>query len=131
MPDVVTCVIKHDEKILLLKRSDKVSTYKNKWACVSGYVERGEDVLKRAFREIEEEIQLSKEEIQLLKKGEPIIFFDEKEGQTWRIFPFLFSSNTKKIKPDWEHTEYAWVHIEEIEKYDTVPKLKEAVYSLF
>ena len=78
MPDVVTCVIKHDEKILLLKRSDKVSTYKNKWACVSGYVERGEDVLKRAFREIEEEIQLSKEEIQLLKKGEPIIFFDEK-----------------------------------------------------
>ncbi len=131
MPDVVTCVIKHDEKILLLKRSDKVGTYKNKWACVSGYVERAEDVLERAFREIEEEVKLTKEDVTLVKKGEPIIFFDEKEGQTWRVFPFLFSSTKKKINPDWEHTDYAWVSLEEIENYDTVPKLKEAIYSLF
>lgn len=131
MPDVVTCVIQYNKKILLLKRSDKVGTYKNKWACVSGYVEKDENALERAFQEIEEEAQLSRENVILIKKGDPLIFFDEIERQTWRVFPFLFHSNTKKVTPDWEHTDYAWVYPEDIGNYDTVPKLKEAIYSLF
>lgn len=131
MPDVVTCVLQRNTKILLLKRSDRVGTYKNKWACVSGYVEESEDVLNRAFQEIEEEAQLLRESITFKKKGDPLIFFDKIEGQTWRVFPFLFYVKTKKITLDWEHTEYAWIHLRDIGNYDTVPKLKETILSLF
>ena len=131
MPDVVTCVIKCNTKILLLKRSNRVGTFKNKWACVSGYVEEGEDALDRAFQEIEEEAQLPRENITFKKRGEPLIFFDEIEGHTWRVFPFLFYIKTKKITLDWEHTEYAWVRLKDLGNYDTVPKLKEAIHSLF
>ena len=130
MPDVVTCAILHGEKLLILKRSDKVGTYRNKWACVSGFVEKGENVLERAFREIKEETQLGKKDVTVIKQGSPIIFYDRHEQQTWQVFPFLFSAKTQNIKPDWEHSEYAWVYPQELHRYDTVPKLREAILSL-
>jgi len=37
--NIVTSIIKHQEKILLLKRSDKVKTMKNMWSGVSGVIE--------------------------------------------------------------------------------------------
>jgi predicted aconitase with swiveling domain len=40
LKNVATSVITHKGKVLLLKRSEDVGTYKGKWACVSGYVEK-------------------------------------------------------------------------------------------
>lgn len=128
MMDVVTAVIERKGKILLLKRGNRVRTYKGKWACVSGYREGNENPLDRAIKEIEEEIGIEKSEIRLLKSGNPIEFRDA-EGE-WRVYPFLFTTEKSEIKIDWEHTEYRWIEPYEIEKYDTVPKLKEAIYSL-
>ena len=130
MPDVVTCVLLHDGKILLLKRSDKVGTYRGKWACVSGYVEEGDKIEDRAFREIEEETGLSRDNLKLEKTGQPDGFFDEAEKKSWRVHPFLFTSDTGDVKIDWEHIEYRWIEPSEIGNYDTVPKLKEVVKSL-
>ncbi|MEA2054608.1 MAG: NUDIX domain-containing protein [Candidatus Thermoplasmatota archaeon] len=129
MPDVVTCIILFRGKMLLLKRSNKVGTHKGKWACISGYVEEGDDILERALSEVEEEIGLSQNEIKLQEEGKPIKFFDEIEEKTWTVHPFLFKSNTDKIEIDWEHVGYVWITPSEIEKYDTVPKLKEVVNS--
>lgn len=130
MTDVVTCVVLHGGKILILKRSDKVATHKGKWACVSGYVEEGDKILERAMKEVEEETGLLRENIKLEKEGSPINFFDEAEKKLWTIHPFLFASDTDSIKIDWEHTEYRWINPAEISLYDTVPKLKEVVESL-
>ena len=40
--NIVTSIIKHQEKILLLKRSNKVKTMKNIWSGVSGIIENDE-----------------------------------------------------------------------------------------
>ena len=130
MTDVVTCVISHDGKILILKRSDEVATHKGKWACVSGYVEEGDEILERAMKEVEEETGLPRENIKLEKEGSPVNFFDEAEKKSWTVHPFLFTSDTDSVKIDWEHTEYKWINPAEIILYDTVPKLKEVVESL-
>jgi len=130
MPDVVTCVLIHGNRILLLKRSNKVSTHRGKWACVSGYVEEGDIISERAAREVEEETGLSSADAKVEREGRPVNFFDDAEGKTWTVHPFLFRSNTDAIKIDWEHTEYRWIKPSDIERYDTVPKLKEVVESL-
>ena len=130
MTDVVTSILTKDGKILLLKRGQRVSTYRGKWAGVSGYLEENETPLERAIREIEEETGLSREEIKLLKQGEIMEFVDENTGRTWRIHPFLFKIDREEIKIDWEHEEYRWIEREELKEYDTVPKLEDVIDSL-
>ena len=130
MIGVVTAILKRNNKILLLKRSQKVRTYKGKWAGVSGYLEENEEPLERALKEIEEETGLKKEDVILIKKAEAIEFYDEKEKMRWKVHPFLFEAKKDEIKIDWEHETYKWIEIDEIEEYETVPKLKETIYSL-
>jgi len=49
----------------------------------------------------------------------------------WRIHPFLFKiSSPKKIKLDWEHTEYRWINPDELCDYDTVPYLCETLQTV-
>lgn len=122
MTYVVSCFIKRNEKILLLRRSEKVGSYRGKWATVSGYVEKNEMPEETALKEIREEIGV---EAKLIRKGK-IIHVKDKEGN-WFVHPFLFEIKSGNIKIDWEHTEYRWIRPEEIENYDTVPMLKEAL----
>jgi hypothetical protein len=45
---IVTSFIKTDDKLLILKRSNKVKSMKGLWAGVSGIIEKNEEPLKRA-----------------------------------------------------------------------------------
>ena len=123
---VVSCFIKRNEKILLLKRSEKVRSYRGKWATVSGYVEKNELPEETALKEIREEIGV---EAKLIRKGK-IIHVKDKEGN-WFVHPFLFETKSGDIKIDWEHVEYRWIKLEEIKKYDTVPMLKESLENVY
>jgi len=135
MPPVVTVLlINEEEKILILKRSNKVRTYKGLWGGVAGYIEENEEPFQTAIKEIKEEVGLEKEDIEIIKQLDPISFTDFYEGNRydWKIFPFLFKIKEKsKIKIDWEHSEYRWIAPSQIKKFDTVPHLKEIVSKLF
>ncbi|MDI6917229.1 MAG: NUDIX pyrophosphatase [Thermoplasmatales archaeon] len=120
--NVVSCFIKRNDRILLLKRSERVRSYRGKWATVSGYVEKNEKPEETALKEIREETGI---EAKLIRKGKTIHVKD-KEGEWW-VHPFLFEMKSGSIKIDWEHVEYRWIRPEEIKNYDTVPMLKEAL----
>ncbi len=123
---VVTCFLESDNKILILRRSGQVGTYQGRWAGVSGYMEKTPD--EQALTEIEEETSLPRKDIKLIKRGEPLPIEDEKLGVKWVIHPYLFHiKDRSKIKIDWEHQETRWIKPEDVGKYDTVPKLKEAL----
>jgi 8-oxo-dGTP diphosphatase len=126
--DVVTVFLEHDGKILLLRRSQRVRTMKTMWAGISGYIEN-EDPLMRALKEIEEESGLSNEKIKLLCIGRPLEAIESEKNPDilWIVHPYLFRSNTNLIKIDWEHDELRWIKAQEIQNYETVPKLKEAL----
>ena len=53
MPAVVTCFLRHEEAVLLVRRADDAPTHAGLWAGVSGYVE-GDPGLSRpdAYREV-------------------------------------------------------------------------------
>jgi 8-oxo-dGTP pyrophosphatase MutT (NUDIX family) len=123
---VVTCFLRHKGKILILKRSDMVRTSKGRWAGVSGYVEKGEEPEETALKEIGEETGIRNPK--LVKKGEPFIV--STGDATFCIHPFLFDVDTSEVKIDWEHTEYKWIEPDEIDKYDTVPRLPAGLKSV-
>ncbi|MEM3739131.1 MAG: NUDIX domain-containing protein, partial [Thermoplasmata archaeon] len=119
---VVSAFIRKQGKLLLLKRSEKVGSFRGRWATVSGYIEEGDTPLSRARLEIMEETGIRK--AVLLKKGEVVLA--RSGNRVFAVHPFLFETNEEVIL-DWEHSEYRWIQPMEIDSYNTVPKLKEAL----
>lgn len=126
--NIATSVIISNGKILILKRSQLVGTYKGRWACVSGYIEQGETAFETALREISEELGFGRNDVKLVREGRVLHARDG--NRLWAIHPFLFETKKTRIELDWEHEEYRWIHIEEISRYETVPKLKETIESV-
>ena len=122
---VCTCFIRHEGKILILKRSNKVGTYQDKWAGVSGFIEAWETAEVTALKEIQEETGLGKGDIKFISKGDPLRVVDG--DKCFVVHPYLFESKTPDIKLDWEHVDYKWIDPSKISDYDTVPLLDEAL----
>lgn len=133
MPQVVTCILEQDGKILLLKRSNQVGTYRGLWGGVAGYVEEFEDPYDTAIKEIREEAGIRVDALQLIRRGDPIEFSDTYEGRRydWVVYPFLFHVESKDlVHIDWEHEEYRWVNPSEVKKMETVPGLDDVIRQL-
>ncbi len=128
---IVTCFLKSGDKILILKRSDKVKSMKSLWAGISGIIENNESPLERTKIEIFEELGIDANEIKLLKESAKMrIISPQYENHEWEVYPFLFSVENPKIKLNWENSEYKWVKAEEISNYETVPSLDKVLSNL-
>lgn len=122
-----------NENILILKRSDKVSTYKGYWSGISGYIEEDEEPVDTAFKEIKQETSLDGKNIELIKTIEPIEFTDiyKEEKYSWKVYPFLFKIRKEsKIQINWENISYRWIKPSDIDEFETVPRLKEVIVKL-
>ena len=129
--NIVTSFIKNDDKILILKRSDKVKSMKCLWAGVSGIIENNETPLTRAKIEVFEEAGIHEEQIELLKAIQQIkISSPQYKNHEWNIFPFLFKAKNPEIKLNWENSEFRWIEPNEIKNYETVPELEKILFSL-
>ena len=129
--NIVTSFIKNDDKILILKRSDKVKSMKCLWAGISGIIENNETPLTRAKIEIFEEAGIHEEQIELLKAIQQIkISSPQYKNHEWNIFPFLFKAKNPEIKLNWENSEFEWIEPNEIKNYKTVPDLEKILLSL-
>ena len=128
---IVTSFIKDNEKVLLLKRSNKVKTMKGLWAGISGIIEKNEEPLSRAKIEIFEEVGIPENKIKLIKEAQEMrVNSPQYENHEWNIFPFLFEVEDPKIKLNWENSEYVWIDIEELSNYNTVPSLDKVLFNL-
>ena len=128
---IVTSFIKDNEKLLILKRSDKVKSMKGLWAGISGIIEKNEEPLKRAKIEILEEVGIIEDRITLVRSVEEMrINSPQYENHEWEIFPFLFEAKNPIIKLNWENSEFKWINKEELKNYDTVPSLQKVLFNL-
>lgn len=120
------------DEILLVRRSQRVRTYRGAWAGISGYVEPGVSPLEQAYTELREEVGLKHDDLTLLRAGEPIAVDDAQRSLSWVVHPFLFSLNDPaRIRTDWEATEHRWIPPADIASYETVPKLAEALAAVY
>ena len=128
---IVTSFIRDNEKLLILKRSNKVKSMKGLWAGISGIIEKNEEPLKRAKIEIFEEVGITEDIITLVKSAEKMkIDSPQYENHEWEIFPFLFEAKNPTIKLNWENSEFKWINVEELENYETVPSLQKVLFNL-
>lgn len=121
---VVTCFLECDKKILILRRSQKVGSFRGRWAGISGYIETTAD--EQALVEIEEEAGLCLQDLELVAKGD--LLAAEDEGVRWVVHSYLFRiKEPDKVRIDWEHSEKKWIRPEDLDSYQIVPMLKEVL----
>ena len=131
---VVTCFLLRTDTnpphILIVRRSQRVGSYNDRWAGISGFVEAGVTPDEQAYTEIREETSLQREQVRMLKRGSVVEHQDAEIGRHWYIHPFLFEAlSPDAITLDWEATEMRWINPSELQHYETVPKLEEAYMS--
>jgi len=128
---IVTSFIKDNDKLLILKRSDKVKSMRGLWAGISGIIENNEEPLERAKIEIFEETGITDEKITLIKSIEEMrVNSPQYKNHEWEIFPFLFNATNPTIKLNWENSDFRWINIEELQNYETVPSLQKVLLNL-
>lgn len=104
---------------------------RGKLAPVSGSIDAEDaDAYAAAAREIREETQLiTDKDLRLMFRGTTFFFVDEEAQRSWTVHPFSWSlaADESKIKLDWEHSSYDWVHPRDIISRkiagDCVPRL--------
>ena len=124
----ITIFLESDNEILIFLRSEHVSTYQGKWAGVSGSIDDDRTADEQAAVELEEETGLSGRDVELIRRGEPLVIHDEVFQVKKVIHPYLFHViDRNKIRIDWEHKGIRWIKPAEIDLYETMPKLKETL----
>jgi isopentenyldiphosphate isomerase len=125
---VITVFIQYDNEILLLKRSNKVSTYQGKWNTVAGYLDEIKPLHEKILEELSEELGISEDNILSHHIGESYTFTDPTLEKTWIVYPALVKLRHKlSLQLDWEHTEYRWIKPKELGEFDHVPKLDQSL----
>ena len=128
---IVTSFLKYNNKILILKRSQKVKSMKELWAGISGIIENNELPINRAKIEIFEEVGIKQEYIKLIKSSNEItVESPQYANHQWIIFPFFFKTDINDIKLNWENSEFRWIDIQELKEFNTVPSLEKILFSL-
>ncbi len=118
---VVTSFLERaDGRVLLLRRSDRVGSFRGRWAGVSGYLEEPSPGAQ-ARREIREETGIAAGDLEAVAEG--AVVYARDGDRVYAVSPFRFRVSAPRIRLDWEHSEYAWVDPAEISHRDTVPKL--------
>lgn len=124
---VITIFVKFKDKILLLKRSDRLRIYGGKWNTVAGYLDELKPIPEKVLKEIREELGINEDDILSIHIGKSYEFLDTEINKAWNICPVLVElKNKPDIKLDWEHTEYKWIRPEDLGKFDIVPKLEKS-----
>lgn len=119
--EVVTAFLQApDGRILLLRRSEKVGSFRGHWAGVSGFLE-DPSPLEQAVREVHEEVGFDRDDLDLVRSGRVLA---ARDGRTvYLVHPFLFAVRRTDVRLDWEHTEADWVVPDELLRRTTVPRL--------
>jgi len=110
-------VLVYDNKVLIVKRSEGSYTHAGKWGFPGGGIDEGETPLEAVIRECEEEIGIEPIDLSFLTKNKRLIWFKGK----------LPTSPTKCVKLNFEHSDWAMIGIEDIDKYDLIEHMAEII----
>ena len=123
---VVAGIVQYKNKVLLLRRSEKMKNSPNKWCFVTGIVRKGETLEKAVLREIKEETGLKGNIVGSGKAFE----VNDKWGD-WLINPFLVSVTKSKVELDQtENIIFEWILPQEIDNYNCVVDIKKDLMNL-
>ena len=128
---LVRSFLTYNDKILILKRSEKVRSMKGLWSGISGIIENDEEPLSRAKIEIFEEVGINEEQIKLINSSKGMLVDSPQyKNHQWVFFPFLFETDKIDIKLNWENSEFRWIHVDQLKEFSIVPSLEKVLSTL-
>lgn len=120
---VVSAVLRNRGRILVVRRSESVGSFRGHWSVISGHLGGREDPKARALREVREETGLRR--IAFRTAGSPV--YARHDATMYIVHPFLFDTPSREIRLDWENVEPRWIRPEELDRFEAVPRLKDVV----
>lgn len=119
---VINCIVSHEARILLLRRSDLVGTSPGKWSGVDGYIDTFKPLEEIAMTELREELGLEERYIVSIQVAAPYQSLpNSSAAKAWIVYPVLVElASIPDIVLDWEHTQYTWIDPAEINRFDTL-----------
>ncbi len=114
--------IRNDDKVLLIKGAKDKKIWPGLYNGIGGHIERGEDALSAANRELFEETGIKN--IQLVLKA--IIFIDVEKYQGISMFVFIGQSGEKLLVSS-EEGAVDWIKIDRIKDFDLVEDLYQLI----
>jgi uncharacterized protein len=123
---VVTAILWNRGRILIVRRSDRVGSFRGRWSAISGSLEGREDPKARAVREIREETGLGRPRFRAA--GPPVLA--RADATIFIVHPFRFDAPSRRVRLDWENVESRWIRPDELNRFRTVPRLQEVVASV-
>lgn len=125
---VINVIVELHGKILIVKRSDKVSAYQGLWNGISGFIDEPKSIEEFARQEISEELSIDLELIGNLSVCDPYIVEDQAIDRIWYVYPVLASLKSEpNIILDWEHTDYRWIQPSELTGFEHVKDFDKSV----
>lgn len=118
---VVNCVVKYENKILIVQRSEKLNFYPGCWNGISGFLDDAQTLKQKVENEIKEELRIAKKDIISVKLGKIFHQEEKKYKKTWIVHPILVEVKTDKIKLDWEAKDYKWINLGEEKRFKLLP----------
>lgn len=118
---MLNVVVYYEGKILIVKRSQKVGTYRGLWNGISGFIDEPKSIEEFAKQELMEEVAFDERVIASMGVCRPYEVDDQGIGRTWVVYPVLVMLRQKPaITLDWEHTDFAWINPEALKGYEYV-----------
>jgi 8-oxo-dGTP pyrophosphatase MutT (NUDIX family) len=108
---VAAVIVERYGEVLLLQRGWTAPWMPGRWNLPGGVIDAGETVEEAAAREAREEAGILVERLRYVGRAGEVAFF---HAQQWR----------GPVKLDWESIAYAWVPVDRLDKFDTVPGLQ-------
>lgn len=128
---VINCVVQHGKKFLIVKRNSAMRLYPGCWNGIAGFLDDQKTLEEKVKEELQEEIGIKARDILSIALGEIFNLDDPKYRKIWIVHPVLVNVKNKKIKLNWEASEYRWIKREEIKKFNTTPNFKKVLEKLF
>ena len=119
-------ILCRNNKILFLKTAKK-----GMYELPGGRMDFGESVKQTFKREIEEELGFEKIKMGNLINTWSFTNIRENINYHFIIFDFEFFTDESKIKLSDEHTEYRWIGLEELDKFEMKEGHKESIRKYF
>ena len=128
---VINCVCMHKGKMLLVKRTKNVGFYPGFWNGISGFLDDNKSLERKVKAEIQEELSISKKDINIIKIGEIFHQEDKKYKKIWIVHPILVKLSSNKILLNWEAVDYKWVELKDLKRIKLVPGFREVINKIF
>ena len=105
---VVAAIVAHRGQICLLRRSQRVSSDRGLWHCITGYLDPECDPVHQTSLEIFEETGLTAGDLLEVRRGPELTLTDAKQ-RAWRVIPYWVEVARLDIQLNWENDSYRWI----------------------